>query len=84
MATRSSAYLINTGVPGTDQPRWLGAVLYRAPAAVSIPCNAMFISKGLTTPPCGVPSSDGANSPSSITPAASHLAMRPLAGKPCR
>src|SRR4051812_47404558 len=50
-ATRSSAYLTRTGVPGTDQPRCDGAVEDRAPAAVSIPCRAMFISNGLMTPP---------------------------------
>jgi hypothetical protein len=45
--TKSSAYLISTGEP--FMARW--SAPYRAPAAASIPCRAMFKSRGLATPP---------------------------------
>ena len=54
---------------------------YLTPAASSMPCNATFIKHGLITPPWGVPSPDGANRPSSITPALSHRRTSPRAGK---
>src|SRR5215211_5551303 len=47
-------------------------VRYRTPAACSIPCSATLSSNGEITPPCGVPSSVGANRPRSTTPALSH------------
>src|ERR1700737_2480851 len=36
----------------------------------------MFASKGEATPPCGVPTSSWVTSPSSITPAFSHLRIK--------
>src|SRR5664279_3260692 len=50
-ATRSSAYLINTGEPETVSPACVPVTWYRTPAACSIPCRAIFRSNGLTTPP---------------------------------
>ena len=61
-------------MPGTVSPPLAAAVSwrYRHPAARSIPCRATFNSNGLITPPCGVPSSVGANRLFSITPAFNH------------
>ena len=61
-------------MPGTVSPPLAAAASwrYRHPAARSIPCRATFNSNGLITPPCGVPSSVGANRPFSITPAFNH------------
>jgi len=79
-ATRSSAYLTNTGAPRTDHPAQLPVEYLAAPAACSIPCRATFRSTGLITPPWGVPSSVGVNHPFSITPAVNHVATRSLPG----
>src|SRR6266508_3274579 len=79
-ASRSSAYLTKTGESGLAVPALLPLGMYRTPAACSIPCKATFSSTGLTTPPCGLPRSVGANRPWSITPAFNQAAILPLAG----
>src|SRR6476469_1212976 len=80
-ATRSSAYLIRTGEFGKVERAYAPVTLTRTPAACSIPCKATFKSNGLITPPCGTPSSVGANRPFSMTPDLSHPAINSLAGK---
>src|SRR4029077_15918446 len=67
-ATRSSAYLTTTGLPGLVSPAVLPQATYRTPAASSSPWSATFSISGLLTPPCGVPSLVGASIPSSTTP----------------
>ena len=44
------------------------------------PVKSNIQQQRLTTPPCGVPSSVGANRPFSTTPAFSQSAISPLAG----
>jgi len=79
-ATRSSAYLTTTGLPGLVSPAVLPEATYRTPAASSSPWSATFSISGLLTPPCGVPSLVGASIPSSTTPAFSQPAIMSLAG----
>ena len=82
-ATRSSAYLISTGEPGTVFPascRCAGSGPRRpAPSRA----GRRSSSTGLITPPWGVPSSVGANRPFSTTPAFSHPRSVPARGT-CR
>src|SRR5512133_3468617 len=78
---KSSANLTSTGAPGIVIPACGPVLRYRAPAASSSPWSATFSSKGLITPPCGVPSSVGANPlPFSNTPAFSQARIRSLSG----
>ena len=79
-ATRSSAYLTTTGLPGLVSPAFLPEAVYRTPAASSSPWSATFNINGLMTPPWGVPSLVGASIPFSITPAFSQPAIMSLAG----
>ena len=77
--TKSSQYRTSTGLPWAVR---MPSGPYRTPAASSSPCNATFRSNGLITPPCGLPSSVGANPlPGSNTPAVSQPRISSRPGK---
>ena len=54
---------------------------YRAPAAISIPCRAMFNSRGLTIPPWGVPLQCGTAGRSRPRPPLTTRGSSPRAGR---